>query len=169
MVRVRARLGYTMAMCLVLTTPSKPLIYRASNAYLLLVPLFSSFMGSMVCHTLPLFGKSMLGIISFDFMIPSLVHCLCFLFRSCLLLRWSAPSTISHLLKSAMPHPPVLTTICGCVTDFIAFFYKGWRKCVHIYIYIQTLAQNWTAVIKISCLAQQLHAEYNFLDTNLTG
>ena len=65
-----------MAMCLVLATPSKPLIYRASNAYLLLVPLFSSFMGSMVCHMLPLFGKSMLGIISFDFLYDSFTRAL---------------------------------------------------------------------------------------------
>jgi len=40
----------------------------ASNAYHLLVPLFSSFTGSVFCHTLPLFGKSPLGIISFDFL-----------------------------------------------------------------------------------------------------
>jgi len=69
-----------------------------SNAYHLLVPLFSSFMGSVVCHMLPLFGQSPLSIISF--VIPSLTLCLCFLFQSCLLLRWSPPQSaifgISH-------------------------------------------------------------------------
>jgi len=38
------------------------------NAYHLLVSSFSSFIGSVVCHTLALFGKSPLCIISFDFL-----------------------------------------------------------------------------------------------------
>ena len=85
-------------------------------------------------------------------MILSLALCLCFLFQSCLHLRWS-PLHNQKSLESAMPRAPVLATIHGCVTNFIAFLYKVERKCAHIYIYIQTLAQNRTAVIKISCLA----------------
>ena len=67
------------------------------------------------------------------FMIPSLVLCLCFLFQSCLLLRWS-PLHNQPSLESAMPRAPVLATIRGCVTNFIAFLYKAWRKCAHVYI-----------------------------------
>ena len=49
---------------------------RANNAYHLLLSSFSSFIGSVVCHTLPLCGKSPFSIISFDF--PSLPLCLTF-------------------------------------------------------------------------------------------
>ena len=73
-------------------------------------------------------------------MIPSLALCLCFLFRSCLLFRWSPPQ--SAILESAMLCAPVLVTICGCGPSFIAFLYKARWKCAHIdidrYIYIYT-------------------------------
>ena len=49
---------------------------RVSNAYHLLVPLFSSFTGSVVCHTLSLFGKSPFGIISSDFLYDSFTRAL---------------------------------------------------------------------------------------------
>ena len=97
------------------------------------------------------------------FMIPSLPLCLYFLFRSCLLLRWSRWSPPqSAILESAMPRAPVLATTRGCGANFIAFHYNAWRKCAHthththiyiyIYIYIQTLPQNRTAVINISLI-----------------
>jgi len=61
----------------------------------------------------------------------------------------------------------LLEIIRGCGTNFIAFLYSGTNFTaffynasvsgdgsahIYIYIYIQTLAQNRTAVIKISCL-----------------
>ena len=100
----------------------------------------------MVCHTLPLFGKSPLGLISFDFMIPSLVLCLCSLFPV-LSAFTLILSTISHLWNqpSRARSCSLSRHIHGCVTNFIAFIY------IYIYIYIQTLAQNRTAVIKMSC------------------
>ena len=70
------------------------------------------------------------------FMILSLALCLCFLFQSCLLLHWSLHNQQS--LESAVPRVPVLTTIHVCVTNFIAFLCKAWRKCAHIYIYYMT-------------------------------
>ena len=74
------------------------------------------------------------------FMISSPALCLCFLFRSC-------PPTINHLWNQPC-HAPMLTTMHRCGANFIVFLYKAWRKCAHIYI--QMLAQNRTAVIKIS-------------------
>jgi len=49
---------------------------QANNAYHLLVPLFSSFTGSLFCHTLLLFGKLLLGIISFGFLYDSFTRAL---------------------------------------------------------------------------------------------
>ena len=59
---------------------------RDSNAYHLLVPLFSSFTGSVVCHTLSLFVKSPFGIISFDFLYDSFTRALPLLSFSSLIL-----------------------------------------------------------------------------------
>ena len=53
-------------------------------------------------------------------------------------------------LESAMPRAPVLATICGCGTNFIAFLYKAQQKCAHIYIYANTSSESAAAVIKIS-------------------
>ena len=41
-----------------------------------MVPLFSSFTGSVVCYMLQLFGKLPFGIISFDFLYDSFTHAL---------------------------------------------------------------------------------------------
>ena len=49
---------------------------RANNAYHLLVPLFSSFTRSVICHTLLLFSTSPFGIISFDFLYDSFTRAL---------------------------------------------------------------------------------------------
>ena len=70
---------------------------RGSNAYLSLVPLFSSFTGSVVCHTLPLFGKLPLGIISFDFLYDSFTRALPLLSFQVLSAFTLIYSTISHL------------------------------------------------------------------------
>jgi len=99
---------------------------RASNAYHLLVPLFSNFTGSVLCHTLPFFGKSPFGIISisFDFLydfVTLALPLLSFPVLSAFTLISSAQSAIFE----AMPRAPVLATIHGCVTNFIAFLYKA--------------------------------------------
>ena len=119
---------------------------------MLITCLFSSFMGSVVairCHCLAS-HRSASSPLTF-FMIPSLALRLCFLFRSCLLLCWSPPQSfifgISHAVHTGAHNNTRMHY------NFIAFFYKAWRKCTHIYVYIQTLAQIRTAVIKISCLA----------------
>ena len=55
------------------------------------------FTGSVVCHTLPLFGKSTLGIISFDFLYDSFTRALPLLSFPVLSAFTLIPSTISHL------------------------------------------------------------------------
>ena len=73
-------------------------------------------------------------------MIPSLTLCLC-----------SLHNQLS--LESAIPRAPV---IHRCSTNFICSFIKHDGSAhiyIYIYTYIQMLAQNQTAVIKISCLA----------------
>jgi len=95
------------------------------NAYHLLVPLSSSFMGSVVCHTLPLFGKLPLSIISFDFLYDSFTHAL----FSGLVCIYTDPLHIQPSLESAMPRVPVLTTIRGCSTNFTVLLCKVWWKC----------------------------------------
>jgi len=70
---------------------------QANNAYHLLVPLFSSFTGSVVCHMLLLFGKSPLSIISFDSLYDSFTCTLPLLSFSVLSAFMLIPSTISHL------------------------------------------------------------------------
>jgi len=51
----------------------------------------------LVCHTLPLFGKSPLGIISFDFLYDSFTRVLPLLSFPVLSAFTLIPSTISHL------------------------------------------------------------------------
>jgi len=123
------------------------------NAYYLLVSLFVvSFTGSVVCHTLPLFGKSTLGIISFDlFMILHSHSASAFL--SGFVCFYSDPLHNQPSLESAMPRSrqytdSMLSILCSFIKrDGSAHIY------IHTYIYIQTLAQNRTTIIKISCLA----------------
>ena len=91
---------------------------RANNAYHLLVPLFSSFTCSVVCHTLPLFGKSPLGIICFDFLYDSFIRALSLLSFSGFACFYADPLHNQPSLESAMPRAPVLT-------NFIAFLYKA--------------------------------------------
>ena len=125
---------------------------RASNAYHLLVPLFSSFMGSVVCHTLPLFSKSLLGIISFDFLHDSFTCALPLFSLSCLLFML-IPSTTSHLWNQPCHGCRCSQQYADALLTLLHFFF--FWKCAHyiMYIYIQTLAQNRTAFINISCLA----------------
>jgi len=106
---------------------------QASNAYHLLVPLFSSFTGSVVCHTLPLFGTFPLGIIWLS--LRFLHSCSASAFFSGFVCLYADPLHSQPSWESAMPHTPVLTTI-QCGTNFIAFLYKTWQKCTHINIYI---------------------------------
>ena len=54
------------------------------------------FTGSVVCHTLPLFGKSTLGIISFDFLYDSFTRALPLLSFTVLSGFTLIPSTISR-------------------------------------------------------------------------
>ena len=124
------------------------------NAYHLVIPLFSSFTGSVVCHILPLFGKSPLSIISF-WLYDSFTCALPLLSFSGLFCFYTDPLHNQPSLESTMSCTPVLATIRGCCTNFIVFLYKAWWKCtpiyIYIYIYVETLSQNRTVVIKISC------------------
>jgi len=116
---------------------------QANNAYHLLVPLFSSCMGCM--HGLPYAAIAWQVTTQHHLLWLSL-----WFLHSC-----SASAFFSGFVcfyaDPLHNQPSLLATIHGCGTNFIAFLYKAWRKCAHIYI--QTLAQNWTAIIKISCLA----------------
>ena len=44
--------------------------------------------------------------------------------------------------ESAIPRTPVLMTIRGCSTNFIAFLYKAWQKCAHIYIHTNASSES---------------------------
>jgi len=114
------------------------------------------FHGLCGCHTLPLFGKSPLGIISFDFLYDSFTRTLTLLYFPVLAAFTPIPSTISHLWNQPC-------CVCWCsqqYADVILTLLRSFIKRdsdvhthTYIYTYIQTLAQNWTAIIKISCLA----------------
>ena len=83
-------------------------------------------MGSVVCHTLPLFGKMPFGIISFDFLYDSFTRAFASAFFSvwsCLL--YTDPLHNHSSLESAMLRAPVLATIHGCGTNFIVFLNKA--------------------------------------------
>ena len=125
------------------------------------IPLFSSFMGAVVCHTLLLFGKSPLSIMSFDFLYNSLTRALPLLSFPVLSAFTLIPSTISHLWNqschvcwcSRQYADVVLTLLRSFIKhDGSAHTHTHTHTHTHIYIYIQTLAQNQTAVIKVSCL-----------------
>ena len=111
----------------------------------------------LVCHTLPLFGKSPLSIISFDFLYDSFTHTLPLLSFPVLSAFTLIPSTISHLWNQPCRACQCSRQYADAVLTLLCSFIKrdGMRTyiCIYIYIYIQTLAQNRTAVIKISCLA----------------
>ena len=116
------------------------------------------FMGSVVCHTFPLFGKSTLGIISFDFLYDSFTRALPLLSFSVALPLLSfmvlsvftlIPSTISRARHCSRQYADAVLTL---LRSFIKRSGSA-HMYIYIYIYIQTLAQNRTAVIKISCLA----------------
>ena len=66
-------------------------------------------------------------------------------FRSCLLLRWSSPQSaifgISLAARAVVRYRDIYTDALLTLL----------RSYIYIYIYIQTLAQNRTAVIKMSC------------------
>jgi len=85
----------------------------------------------VVCHTLPLFGKSPLGIISCDFLYDSFTLALPLLSFSVsvsalpLFGVYADPLHNQPSLESAMLRVPVLATMCGCGTNFIAFLYKA--------------------------------------------
>jgi len=70
---------------------------QANDAYHLLLSLFSIFMGSVVCHPLPLFCKPLLGIISFDFLFDSFTLTLPLLFFLVLFAFFLTPLTINNL------------------------------------------------------------------------
>jgi len=134
---------------------------RASNAYHLLVPLFSSFTGSVVCHTLLLFGKSPFIIISisFDFLYDSVTRALLLLSFPVLSAFTLIPSTISHLWNqpccARQCSRQYVDTLLTLLHSFIRRDGSAHILYIYIYIYIciRTLAQNRTAVIKICCLA----------------
>ena len=86
------------------------------------------------------------------FMIPSLALYLIFLFRVCLLFTL-IPSTISHLWNQTCRARWCLRQYADAVITLLGSFIK---RDGSIYVYIQTLAQNWTAIIKISCLVHIL-------------
>ena len=89
------------------------------------------------------------------FMILSLALWLCFLFRSCLLFKL-IPSTISHLWNQPCPAHQWSQQYADAVLTLLRSFIEHDGSAhiyIYIYIHIQMLAQNQTAVIKISCLA----------------
>jgi len=76
----------------------------------------------VVCHTLLLFGKLALGIISFDFLNDSSTRTLPLL---SFLDFYTDPLHNQPFWESAMLHALVLVTIRGCIANFIAFLYKA--------------------------------------------
>ena len=87
------------------------------------------------------------------FMILSLTLCLCFIFWSCLLFTL-IPSTTSHLWNQPCRTRRCSQQYADVVLTLLHFLIEQDGSAhMYIYIYIQTLAQNRTAVIKISCLA----------------
>ena len=104
---------------------------RANSAYHLLVPLFSSFMDSVVCHMLPLFGKSLLGIISFGFLYDFFHSHSASAFFSGFVCFYTDPVHNQPSLESAMPRAPVLETIRRCGTNVLRSFVTE----VRTYIY----------------------------------
>jgi len=98
-------------------------------------------MGSVVCHTLPLFGKSTLGIISFDFLYDSFTRALPLLSFSVALPVLSftvlsvftlIPSTISRARQCSRQYADVVKR-SGSAHIYIY---------IYNYIYIQMLAQE---------------------------
>jgi len=104
---------------------------QANDAYHLLVPLFSSFMGSVVCHTLPLFGKPLLGIISFDFLCDSFTRTLPLLYFLVLFAFMLTPSTISHLWSQPCHARQCSRQYVDAVLTLLCSFIKHDRS-VHI-------------------------------------
>ena len=146
-----ARFGNTWMMCeprsrqLWSLTEENKDVYRkkwASNAYHLLVPLFSSFTGSVVCHTLPLFRKSPLGIISFDFLYDSFTRALPLLSFS-VLSMFTIPSTISHLWNQPCRARWCWWQCADAVLTLLRSFIKrdgSTHTHTHTYIYIYIYA-----------------------------
>ena len=99
------------------------------------------FTGSVVCHTLPLFGKSMLSIISFDFLYDVFTRALPLLSFSVTLpllpfmvlsVFTLIPSTISCTRHCT---DAVLTSLCS-------FIKRSGSAHMYIYIYIHTNASS---------------------------
>jgi len=73
---------------------------------------------AVVCHTLPLFGKSTFGIISFDFLYDSFTRALPLLSFTVLSAFTLIPSAISRVRAVAQDNTQMRT-------NFIAFLYKA--------------------------------------------
>ena len=69
------------------------------------------FTGSVVCHTLPLFGKSTLGIISFDFLYDSFTRALPLLSFTVLSVFTLIPSTISRARRCSRQYADAVLTL----------------------------------------------------------
>ena len=109
----------------------------ANKAYHLLVPLFSSFTASVVCHKLLLFGKLPLGIISFDFLYDCFTRPLPLLSFPVMSAFTLIPSTIRHLWNQlCCVHRCPAQYVNVVLKLFCSFIKRDGSAHIHTHIYI---------------------------------